>query len=238
MDPADRWTATTPAGHPEGYLDAFRNVIAESWRAMRGEAVDLPDLRRRAARRGAGRAGAGERRRAAGTAGMSVRLGINPITWTNDDVPELGGDTPLETCLAETRLAGYAGTELGGKFPRDSGELRADPGAARARPGLRLVRRPHPRARGRRGVRGGPAAPDAPARPGLPARGLRRHLAPGGERPVGADLAPAAPRRRGLARLRPQAHRARRAHGRASASAWPSTTTWAPSSRATRRWAS
>ena len=56
---------------------------------------------------------------------MSVRLGINPITWTNDDVPELGGDTPLETCLAETRLAGYAGTELGGKFPRDSQELRA-----------------------------------------------------------------------------------------------------------------
>ena len=55
---------------------------------------------------------------------MSVRLGINPITWSNDDVPELGGDTPLETCLAETRLAGYAGTELGGKFPRDSDELR------------------------------------------------------------------------------------------------------------------
>jgi len=55
---------------------------------------------------------------------MSVRLGINPITWTNDDVPELGGDTPLETCLTETRLAGYAGTELGGKFPRQSDELR------------------------------------------------------------------------------------------------------------------
>ena len=32
----------------------------------------------------------------------TVRIGINPITWTNDDVPELGGDTPLETCLAET----------------------------------------------------------------------------------------------------------------------------------------
>ena len=55
---------------------------------------------------------------------MSVRLGINPITWTNDDVPELGGDTPLATCLAETRLAGYAGIELGGKFPRRSDELR------------------------------------------------------------------------------------------------------------------
>lgn len=55
---------------------------------------------------------------------MPVRLGINPITWTNDDAPELGGDTPLEVCLAETKLAGYAGTELGGKFPRTSAELR------------------------------------------------------------------------------------------------------------------
>jgi inosose dehydratase len=54
---------------------------------------------------------------------MSVRLGINPITWTNDDVPELGGDIPLETCLTETRAAGYAGTELGGKFPRSAAEL-------------------------------------------------------------------------------------------------------------------
>ncbi|MCB1501523.1 MAG: myo-inosose-2 dehydratase [Bauldia sp.] len=54
---------------------------------------------------------------------MSARIGINPITWTNDDVPELGGDTSLETCLAETRAAGYLGTELGGKFPRDSAVL-------------------------------------------------------------------------------------------------------------------
>ena len=51
---------------------------------------------------------------------MSVRIGINPITWTNDDVPELGGDIPLEQCLAETRAAGYAGIELGGKFPREA----------------------------------------------------------------------------------------------------------------------
>lgn len=55
---------------------------------------------------------------------MSVRIGINPITWTNDDVPELGGDTPLEVCLAETKQAGYAGTELGGKFPRQSAVLK------------------------------------------------------------------------------------------------------------------
>jgi inosose dehydratase len=54
---------------------------------------------------------------------MTVRLGINPITWTNDDMPELGGDIPLETCLAETHAAGYSGTELGGKFPRVSAQL-------------------------------------------------------------------------------------------------------------------
>lgn len=56
---------------------------------------------------------------------MSVKLGINPITWSNDDDPSLGGDTPLEVCLAETRQAGYRGTELGGKFPRDSATLGA-----------------------------------------------------------------------------------------------------------------
>jgi inosose dehydratase len=55
---------------------------------------------------------------------MKVRIGINPITWTNDDVPELGGDTPLEVCLSETKLAGYSGTELGGKFPREAAELK------------------------------------------------------------------------------------------------------------------
>src|SRR5262249_24745784 len=49
---------------------------------------------------------------------------INPITWSNDDLPELGGETPLETCLAEAREAGYAGIELGNKFPRDSAALR------------------------------------------------------------------------------------------------------------------
>ena len=49
---------------------------------------------------------------------MSVRIGINPITWTNDDMPELGAETSLETCLSEGKEAGYAGFELGNKFPR------------------------------------------------------------------------------------------------------------------------
>src|ERR1700738_4842171 len=55
---------------------------------------------------------------------MTVRIGINPITWSNDDLPELGGETPLETCLAEAKQAGYEGIEVGNKFPRDSGALR------------------------------------------------------------------------------------------------------------------
>ena len=66
---------------------------------------------------------------------MTVSIGINPITWTNDDLPELGGDIPLETCLAETHQAGYAGTELGGKFPRTAAQL----GPILAGHGLRLV---------------------------------------------------------------------------------------------------
>ncbi|WP_192036463.1 myo-inosose-2 dehydratase [Halomonas sp. YLGW01] len=49
---------------------------------------------------------------------MTIRLGINPLTWTNDDLPSLGGDTPLETCLTEGREAGFSGFELGQKFPR------------------------------------------------------------------------------------------------------------------------
>ena len=66
---------------------------------------------------------------------MAVEIGINPITWTNDDMPELGGDIPLETCLAETRQASYAGTEFGGKFPRSAAEL----GPILARHHLKLV---------------------------------------------------------------------------------------------------
>lgn len=48
---------------------------------------------------------------------MTVQLGINPLTWTNDDLPSLGAETPLETCLSEGKQAGFAGFELGNKFP-------------------------------------------------------------------------------------------------------------------------
>ena len=54
---------------------------------------------------------------------MSIKLGIAPIAWSNDDMPELGGDTTLEQCLAEASEAGFTGIESGGKFPKNSKEL-------------------------------------------------------------------------------------------------------------------
>lgn len=56
---------------------------------------------------------------------MTIRLGTNPIAWSNDDLRQLGGATPLETCLAEARTAGFEGIELGHKFPREPEVLRA-----------------------------------------------------------------------------------------------------------------
>jgi inosose dehydratase len=56
---------------------------------------------------------------------VTVRIGVNPIGWTNDDLTTLGDDITLETCLAEARQAGYAGIELGRKFPRRPAGLRA-----------------------------------------------------------------------------------------------------------------
>jgi inosose dehydratase len=56
---------------------------------------------------------------------VSVRIGTNPIAWSNDDLPELGGETPLETCLAEAHAAGFTGIEMGNKFPREPAALAA-----------------------------------------------------------------------------------------------------------------
>ena len=54
---------------------------------------------------------------------MSIKLGIAPIAWSNDDMPELGGKTSLEQCLKEASMAGFTGIESGGKFPMDSEKL-------------------------------------------------------------------------------------------------------------------
>lgn len=55
----------------------------------------------------------------------TIRIGANPIGWSNDDMRELGGETPLAVCLAEAREAGFEGMELGHKFPREAEALRA-----------------------------------------------------------------------------------------------------------------
>jgi len=52
-----------------------------------------------------------------------IRIGINPLTWTNDDLPALGEENSLEKCLSEARQAGYEGVELGRKFPREAAVL-------------------------------------------------------------------------------------------------------------------
>ena len=56
---------------------------------------------------------------------MTIRFGVSPIAWINDDMPELGGDTPLEKVLGDIRDLGFSGVELGGKFPKDPVALRS-----------------------------------------------------------------------------------------------------------------
>src|SRR3546814_15687558 len=56
---------------------------------------------------------------------MTIRFGVSPIAWINDDMPELGGDTPLETVLGDAQQIGFKGIELGGNFPRAAPALKA-----------------------------------------------------------------------------------------------------------------
>ena len=53
-----------------------------------------------------------------------IRIGANPICWSNDDMQEIGGDIPLEQCLTEAKAIGIEGMELGNKFPRQADALR------------------------------------------------------------------------------------------------------------------
>jgi inosose dehydratase len=60
---------------------------------------------------------------------VSIRFGVSPIAWINDDLPELGGETPVETVLRDAHALGFEGIELGGKFSRDPARLSAQLGA-------------------------------------------------------------------------------------------------------------
>lgn len=66
---------------------------------------------------------------------MSVRFGVSPIAWINDDLPELGGDTPVATVLRDAQALEFQGIELGGKFCRDPAVL----GAQLSTHGLALI---------------------------------------------------------------------------------------------------
>ncbi|CBL05720.1 2-keto-myo-inositol dehydratase [Megamonas hypermegale ART12/1] len=49
----------------------------------------------------------------------NIKLGICPIGWTNDDMPDLGKENTFQQCVSEMALAGFTGCEMGGKFPKD-----------------------------------------------------------------------------------------------------------------------
>ena len=53
-----------------------------------------------------------------------VKLGIAPIAWTNDDLPDLGKENTFEQCVSEMALAGFTGSEVGNKYPKDPEVLR------------------------------------------------------------------------------------------------------------------
>lgn len=53
-----------------------------------------------------------------------VKLGIAPIGWTNDDMPDLGAENTFEQCVSEMALAGFTGCEVGNKYPKDPAVLK------------------------------------------------------------------------------------------------------------------
>lgn len=48
-----------------------------------------------------------------------VQLACAPIAWTNDDLPDLGAENTFEQCVSEMALAGFTGSEIGNKYPKD-----------------------------------------------------------------------------------------------------------------------
>lgn len=53
-----------------------------------------------------------------------VKLGIAPIAWTNDDLPDLGAENTFEQCVSEMALAGFTGSEVGNKLSKRSSRIK------------------------------------------------------------------------------------------------------------------
>lgn len=54
----------------------------------------------------------------------NVFLGIAPIGWCNDDMPELGAENTFQQTISGMALAGFTGCEIGNKFPSDPQALK------------------------------------------------------------------------------------------------------------------
>ena len=54
---------------------------------------------------------------------MKAKLGMSPIAWWNDDLPQLSDDVSLEECLRQSRSAGFTGMEKGRRFPESAAEM-------------------------------------------------------------------------------------------------------------------
>lgn len=55
---------------------------------------------------------------------MSVKIGISPIAWQNDDLPQMTANYTMEQALKEAREIGYIGVERGRRMPPDTEGLR------------------------------------------------------------------------------------------------------------------
>ncbi len=49
----------------------------------------------------------------------NVKIGIAPIAWTEDDMPEYGKEATFLQTISEIKLTGYEGTEIGCQYPHD-----------------------------------------------------------------------------------------------------------------------
>lgn len=56
---------------------------------------------------------------------MSVSVGIFPIAWQNDDLPESTAACSMDQALSKARKIGYTGVELSRRMPQDTDGLRA-----------------------------------------------------------------------------------------------------------------
>jgi sugar phosphate isomerase/epimerase len=158
---------------------------------------------------------------------MSVRIGISPIAWQNDDLPDLTAAFTMEQALKEAREIGYTGVERGRRMPQDTEGLRAyldryDIALCGGWCSGNLMRNSveggdRGRARPGRAVRGARVALPRLCRMLEHRAGRHRHAR---ERPPEAF----AFRDKGL---RGEAHGACEVDGRTRAWCWPTTTTWA-----------